>query len=81
MQLIEAGYNRLFLEEYAKAAEKFDAATQLDELSLDACCGSLEASIHLGKLEEATNQAMFLEVQLGSVSFTLLGVLSQYLEY
>ena len=34
---------------------------RLDELSLDASCGSLEASIQLGKLEEASSQAMFLE--------------------
>ena len=63
LQLIEAGYNRLFLEEYAAAAERFDQALRLDELSLDASCGSLEAAIQLGKLDEASSQAMFLEVR------------------
>ena len=32
--VVEAGYNRLLLEDYAQAAEKFEAVLALDELSL-----------------------------------------------
>jgi len=71
--VVEAGYNRLFLEEWPAAAEKFDLAMQLDELSLDANCGSLEVAIQSGKLEEAAGQVMFLEEMFNSHSSLGLG--------
>ena len=70
--LVEAGYNRLFNEEFTAASEKFEAALRLDELSLDANCGSLEAAIQLGKLDESMGQASFLEEMFSSqAGFTL----------
>uniref|UniRef100_A0A7S0S5T6 Tetratricopeptide repeat-like domain-containing protein n=1 Tax=Chlamydomonas leiostraca TaxID=1034604 RepID=A0A7S0S5T6_9CHLO len=64
--LVEAGYQKLFLEEWGSAAEKFTAALAVDELSLDASAGALEASIQLGELEEASGQVMFLQEMYAS---------------
>lgn len=53
---MEAGCQKLLLEEAVNAAERFATAVGLDELSLDANAGALEAQIMQGELEEAANQ-------------------------
>ncbi|KAL6760145.1 intraflagellar transport protein [Haematococcus lacustris] len=58
--LVEAGYQKLFLEEYPAAVDKFNAALSVDELSLEASAGALEAALMMGELEAADTQLAFL---------------------
>jgi len=71
--LVEAGYNRLFLQEYEAAEKKFSAALQIDELSIDATCGSLECSLLAGNIDESANQIMFLEEMFNSQASLTIG--------
>lgn len=41
----------------------------IDELSLDASCGSLEAAIMSGELEDAAGQVLFLQVREAKALF------------
>ncbi|KXZ45770.1 hypothetical protein GPECTOR_50g563 [Gonium pectorale] len=59
--IVEAAAQKLMMEETTNAVSRFTQALQLDELSLDANAGSLEAQIMAGELEEAAGQILFLE--------------------
>jgi hypothetical protein len=53
LQAVEAAAQKLMMEEVTNATERFNAALALDELSLEANAGSLEAQILAGGLDEA----------------------------
>jgi hypothetical protein len=68
VQMVEWAFQKLQMGDLAAAQEKFTAALNMDELSINANCGLVECQIHNDDLEEAASQLMFLQEMVATAA-------------